>query len=357
MHEVIQVNLEYGNYEIHIGNNIWPILGEALKPYRDYRLALVTDQTVDRLYGDKIYGLLNDSGYMIDKEVIEPGESSKTLSTVEEICDRFLDAQLDRRSTVVALGGGVVGDIAGFAAATYMRGIRYVQVPTTLLAQVDSSVGGKTGVNLRGGKNLVGAFHQPVLVLVDTSFLLTLPEREYRTGLAEVVKYGIIRDAALFELLEERTEEVKRREPELLAEIVARCLKIKAGVVSRDEKEQGERAVLNLGHTFGHAFENLTGYKRFTHGEAVSAGIAYASRLAVKRGLLTAGDEERIERLLTAFGLPTVVEGLGAENVIAVMHRDKKALGGRITVILPEGIGGCVIASDVKKSELRDVLA
>ncbi|MDD4172417.1 MAG: 3-dehydroquinate synthase, partial [Syntrophomonas sp.] len=255
-----------------------------------------------------------------------------------------------------ALGGGIVGDIAGFVAATYMRGITYVQIPTTLLAQVDSSVGGKTGVNLPQGKNLVGAFYQPALVFIDVAFINTLPEREYLTGLAEVIKYGIIWDLEFFNYLENNLTRIMSRNSECLMHIVSRCCSIKAEIVAQDETESGLRALLNLGHTFGHAFENLTNYEQFTHGEAVGIGIIYAARLAHNLGLLPQPDEDRIENLIVRAGLPVSYGNLNGADIIAQMHKDKKNIGGRMQLILPTGLGISQIFNDVSEAQIATVL-
>jgi 3-dehydroquinate synthase len=271
--------------------------------------------------------------------------------------DRLVEEQADRRTLVVAVGGGVIGDLVGFVAATYNRGLPLLMVPTTLLAMVDSSVGGKVGVNHPRGKNLIGAFHQPVGVWVDTAVLDTLPDREYRSGLAEVVKYGVIQDADLFAWLEGHVDAVLRREPEAVRHVVARSCRLKADVVERDEREEtGLRAVLNYGHTFAHAFETVGGYGAWLHGEAVAAGMVCASLLAERRGLIGRETTERQRRLLQAFGLPTAPRRWATEELLAVMRTDKKAVGGRLRFVLPRRLGEVALFDDVPEDDVRQVL-
>jgi len=287
---------------------------------------------------------------------IPDGESHKTIETWCGVLDRMLGARLDRRSAVLALGGGVVGDVAGFAAATYQRGIDFVQIPTTLLSQVDSSVGGKTGVNHPLGKNQIGAFYQPRLVVIDTATLSTLPDRELRAGLAEVIKYGLIRDRAFFEWLEANMRSLLARDPEALAHAIEVSCRHKAEVVANDETEQGERALLNFGHTFGHAIEAGLGYGEWLHGEAIAAGMVSAARLSARLGWIEASDVDRIVAVLAAAGLPIVSPPLGADRYLELMSRDKKVVAGSLRLILLKSIGEAVMTAEVPLADLRAVL-
>jgi 3-dehydroquinate synthase len=289
-----------------------------------------------------------------DPAVMMPdGERAKTLATVAKLYDAFVRRRLDRAGTVVAIGGGVVGDVAGFAAATYLRGVRLVQVPTTLLAQVDSAIGGKVGVNLTSGKNLVGAFYAPALVVCDPAVLATLPRREFRAGMYEVVKYGVIASAALFDRVSGSLDRLMAHDPVELPAVVAECCRIKAGVVSEDEREQGPRRVLNFGHTVGHALEALTGYRRFRHGEAVAYGMLAAARLSTRRGLMSAQDEGRLQTLVARLGpLPSVTD-LKAGDALDLIGHDKKVVRGRLHMVLSRGLGTTEIVSDTTAAELR----
>jgi 3-dehydroquinate synthase len=290
---------------------------------------------------------------------VPAGEKSKRLAVVEKCYDQLAAHRLERKSFIVALGGGVVGDLAGFVAATYLRGIPFVQAPTTLLAQVDSSVGGKTGVNLRAGKNLVGAFYQPQLVLCDLDALKTLPKREYISGLAEVIKYGVIYDAILFAQLERNLPKLLTRDAAMLAAVIARCCEIKADVVGKDETEGGLRAILNFGHTIGHAIENCSGYGKFLHGEAISIGQAVAAKLSHKILGLPSGDAERIEKLFVQAGLPVKIQLNSArrKRLFAAMKLDKKVNAGEITFVLAEKIGRAVWGRKVSPGLIDEVLA
>jgi 3-dehydroquinate synthase len=295
--------------------------------------------------------------------VVEPGEGSKSFAAYAAACGAVLDMRAERGDLVVALGGGVVGDLAGFVAATLKRGMRLVQVPTSLLAQVDSSVGGKTGINAPQGKNLVGAFHQPSLVLADTGCLDTLPEREFRAGYAEVAKYGLIDDAPFFDWLDENRGAVLGENGAARRHAIAQSCRAKAAVVARDERETGERALLNLGHTFGHALERLTAYDgaRLVHGEAVAVGIALAFRFSVGQGLCPAADAERVAEHFRAVGLPTHIRDVpgwrdGSEAVLDAMMQDKKVTRGRLNLVLARGIGRSFLASDVQGATVKDFL-
>ncbi len=300
---------------------------------------------------------LDAAGFQSFLTVLPSGESQKSLSVAADLYERLLDFQADRRTLVVAVGGGVVGDLAGFVAATFARGLPLLMVPTTLLAMVDSSVGGKVAVNLPRAKNMVGVFHQPVGVWLDTATLATLPPREYASGLAEVVKYGVIQDPDFFQYLEAQRDAVLRREPEVVRHIVARCCRLKADVVEQDEREEkGVRVILNYGHTFAHAFETAAGYGGWLHGEAVAAGMLCASRLAERRGLIGADVSERQRALLAHFGLPTKPEPWPAAELIATMRSDKKALAGRLRLVLPRRLGEVGLFDDVDEAEVERVL-
>lgn len=306
-------------------------------------VVLVTNPTVRGLYGAAAESSLRAAALDPVVAEIPDGERYKTMATLETILDAALSRGADRSSVVVALGGGVVGDLAGFAAATLYRGVRLYMVPTTLLAQVDSSVGGKTGVNRPQGKNLVGAFHQPSGVLADTSVLATLPEREYRAGLAEVVKYGVILDGDFFAFLERGVGRLNVRDPELLVEVVERCVQLKASVVERDERERGLRRLLNFGHTVGHAVEKATAYSRLLHGEAVAMGMVAAARLSERLGVCGSEVSTRIQSLLSALGLATEIPAdVERAAVIDAVAYDKKAQGSKVVFVLAEGIGRCV---------------
>jgi 3-dehydroquinate synthase len=319
---------------------------------------VVSDSNVERLYARKCREWLEGAGCRVALACVPAGESSKSLEQAGRLYGDAVAAGLDRSSAVVALGGGMVGDLAGFVAGTFLRGIRLVQVPTTLLAMVDSSVGGKTAVNLPQGKNLVGVFAQPVAVAMDLSALSSLPDREYRSGLAEVVKYGVIADASLFAALERGADALRRRDPATLEDVVARCCAIKAGVVSGDERESGPRAILNFGHTLGHAVETAAGYGQFLHGEAVSVGMAFASHLSAIGGSLPAVEAVRIVRLLEAFGLPVrLPAGCSWSELAAGMAKDKKSLGGTPRFVLATEIGRAVYGVKVADAAMAEAAA
>jgi 3-dehydroquinate synthase len=315
---------------------------------------VVTNDTVAALYLDPVLRAL--AGRRVAHCVLPDGEQWKTLRTLERVFDALVEARLNRDATLLALGGGVVGDITGFAAACYQRGVAYVQIPTTLLAQVDSAVGGKTGVNHPGGKNLIGAFHQPRAVVCDTDTLATLPERELKAGLAEVIKYGCIRDLALFEWLELNMARLIGRDPEALEHAVARCCAIKAEVVAKDEREQNLRAILNFGHTFGHAIEAATNYRGYLHGEAVALGMVMASDLSHRLELIDAADSGRVAALLAAAGLPTEPPRIGAGRVLELMRMDKKVLDGRVRLVLLDELGSAVVSGEYAQSALDATL-
>jgi 3-dehydroquinate synthase len=328
-------------YPIRIGSGLIPFAGEQLRALGlAGPIALVQDSAVAPVYGVALRASLEAAGYRVHPITVPSGEASKSLDQLSLLYTAFSAAGLDRGSTVVTLGGGVVGDLGGFAAASYLRGIAFVQVPTTLLAQVDASVGGKTGIDLAAGKNLVGAFHQPRLVLVDLGTLSTLPEREYLAGLAEVVKYGIIYDAAFFDFLEMNRNAIRGHQPDILESVIERCCEIKAEVVGQDERESGLRAILNYGHTIGHAVETVAGYGTYLHGEAIAIGIRAADWLSEQLMGLNADESARIESLLSGFGLPLhTAHPLPEEDLIQTMLRDKKARSGELRFVLASRIG------------------
>ncbi len=353
----MRVELGERSYDICIGENWLPRLRELLSFIpKTSQMIMITDEIVFNLYGSRVLEILRSAGFKLEPAVISGGEGCKNLATVAWLYEQMVAMGLDRKSTVLALGGGIVGDIAGFAAATYMRGIGYIQIPTTVLAQVDSSVGGKTGVNLPQGKNLVGAFYQPGLVFVDVAFIETLPEREYLTGLAEIIKYGIIWDQDLFYYLEENRDRIKSRDSECLMHITSRCCSIKAEIVAQDETESGLRALLNLGHSFGHAFEALTNYQKFTHGEAVAVGTIYAARLAYHLNIIPVEDLNRITNLIKFYALPVSFGDLNSQDIVLQMRKDKKNVGGKIQLILPTAIGESKIFNDVSEDNVAMIL-
>jgi 3-dehydroquinate synthase len=317
-------------------------------------LCLVTNTTVAGLYLERVRDTL--SGRRVALCVLPDGERYKTLETAALVFDAFVDAKLNRDATVLALGGGVVGDIAGFAAACYQRGVGYVQLPTTLLAQVDSSVGGKTGVNHPGGKNLIGAFHQPLAVIADTDTLATLPDRELRAGLAEVIKYGCVWDRQLFDWLDLNIAKLTGRDPTALAYAIERSCDIKANVVGRDERENNLRAILNFGHTFGHAIESATNYDTYLHGEAVGLGMLMATHLSHRLGWIDGAAEERIRDILARAGLPTDPPRIGVTRAAELMQMDKKVLTGTVRLVLLEEIGRAVVSGAYAKTALDATL-
>ncbi len=354
----VKVNLGEKSYPIYVGTRILPeVGGYAARLEIGRRLMVVTNPTVNHLYGRVVTESLQEAGFQVVVGEIPDGEEFKTLESARSLYDTAFAYALDRKCAVLALGGGVIGDLAGFVAATYMRGVPLLQVPTTLLAQVDSSVGGKVAVNLPGGKNIIGAFYQPKMVFTDISTLNTLPEREFRAGMAEVIKYGIIRDGKFFAFLEREQAAVKRLSPAEMVRIIKTSCSIKARVVEEDETEQGLRAILNYGHTFGHAYEALTGYKKFIHGEAVALGMISAAGVAVQLNLLTAENEARIRRLIRRFGLPENFGELAPAAIVDSMYRDKKTLAGKVRFVLPETIGRVRIVTDIPAEVLAAVLS
>ena len=342
-------------YPIWIGQGLLgrPGVLDAHVPGRE--VLVVTNERVAQRYLSRLLECLPAQA-AADVASIGDGEAFKTMKTVTAVLDKLVAARHSRATTVVALGGGVVGDVAGFAAAIYQRGVRFVQVPTTLLALVDSSVGGKTGVNHPGGKNLIGAFHQPACVIADVDVLQTLPARELRAGLAEVVKYGVIRDAAFFGWLEDNIARLLARDAQALTHAIRRSCEIKAQVVQADEREAGQRMILNFGHTFGHALEALTGYQPLLHGEAVAIGMLMAAHLAQRLDRISAADMRRIRALIRRCGLPEAPPALDGEAMLETMSMDKKAFGGRIRLVLPDKIGAASVTSAAPREAIMETL-
>ena len=358
----IRVELSANPYPIVIGAGSLDLLGEQVRACgvkAGTKVLVVTNPEVNGPYGARALASLAGAGFEASTLVIEAGEDQKTPATVALIHDAAFERRLERGSLIVALGGGVVGDMAGFAAASWLRGIAVVQVPTTLLAMVDAAIGGKTGVNHPGGKNLIGAFHQPRLVLIDPDVLATLPAREFRAGMAEVIKYGVIGDPELFTALEAAPSGLADRQavgPELLQRLLERSAAAKAQVVTADEREGGLRAILNYGHTLGHVVETLSGYGTYLHGEAVGLGMLAAGRLATALGLWSAEEEQRQRGLIAATGLPVEFPSLDPEAVLACLQGDKKVRDGRVRFVLPTAIGQVVIRDDVGAAVIREAL-
>jgi 3-dehydroquinate synthase len=357
---IVNVSLGQRSYVIKIGPGLLDTIGrECGRAVLGKRCAVISDRNVAPLFGKTVKESLARAGFDSEMVVVSAGETSKSLKSVEECYDELAVHRLERKSFIVALGGGVVGDLAGFVAASYLRGIPFVQVPTTLLAQVDSSVGGKVGVNLKAGKNLVGAFHQPRLVLCDLDTLRTLPMREYRAGLAEVIKYGIIYDSDLFERLEGDIEKLLRRDAKVLAAVIARCCEIKADVVAQDETESGLRAILNFGHTIGHALEAISHYGKYLHGEAISMGQVAAAKLSAEIAGLPESDVIRIQKLFHRAGLPTnlALNPTQRKKLFAAMKLDKKVSAGEINFVLARRIGKVEFGQKVPAVSLERLLS
>jgi 3-dehydroquinate synthase len=363
---VVDVSLRDRAYEIVIGRGVLATLGGRIAALRPgARAAIVTDEYVATHWLRRTEASLLEAGIAASRIIVDEGEVSKSYEGLEYVCEELIAAKIERNDLVIALGGGVVGDLAGFAAAVVRRGVDFVQVPTSLLAQVDSSVGGKTGINSPQGKNLVGAFHQPVLVIADTAVLDTLPPRQFRAGYAEVAKYGVLGDAAFFTWLESNHADIISGGAAREHAIATSC-RAKAAIVMRDERETGERALLNLGHTFGHALEAATGFSdRLYHGEGVAIGMVLAAEFSAERGMMADADAARIKRHLAAAGLPIHLqdiagfsqEKIGADALMELMAQDKKVKRGKLTFILLQGIGQAVIVSDVEPSLIRDFMA
>jgi 3-dehydroquinate synthase len=351
----LRLDLAERSYGIHIGSRLLD-RGELYRPYiRGRRVVVISDWQVAELYGGRVCDALADYQPMLLR--FEPGEASKSLETYAALADRLIEGRFDRRVTLVALGGGVVGDLTGFLAATYQRGVDFIQVPTTLLAQVDSSVGGKTGVNRPGGKNLLGAFHQPRCVLVDTATLGTLPGRELAAGLAEIIKYGLIADVEFLTWIDRALPSLRGGDESALQHAIYRSCEIKAQIVAADERESGQRALLNLGHTFGHAVEAATGYGAWLHGEAVGLGMRMAADLSHRLGRLPAGDAARIAALLERSGLPVrLPDDVATQTLLGYMAGDKKVLDGELRLVVLDAVGRGAIASGVPTTLLADVI-
>jgi 3-dehydroquinate synthase len=348
--EKVRVKL---GYDICIGSGILSGLGNALKEYKlSNKVLLIANQTVDKHYGATVMRSLENAGFTVASEVIPDGEEHKTLEMASHLYDCAANARLDRQSPVIALGGGVTGDMVGFVAATYLRGLPFVQVPTTLLAQVDSSIGGKVAVNHQRGKNLIGAFHQPLLVWSDLETMKTLPYRELLTGLAENIKHGIIADADLFQFIEDNLPQILETEKGPMTQLVSKSCKVKTSVVEQDEQEKGLRAILNFGHTFGHAVENLTGYRRYRHGEAVALGMAAATRLASELKLLTESDRDEIIKLISRAGLPSMGTGLNPQELYKALAYDKKVVHGKLRFVLPVKIGKAEVFEGIAEKDI-----
>jgi 3-dehydroquinate synthase len=357
MSDTLRVELGDRGYPIHIGGGLVDRAELYASAVKGRTAAIVTNQTVAPLYAGRVAAALRAAGARVLTVELPDGEQHKNWQTLDRIFAALLEAQADRHSVLVAVGGGVVGDMAGFAAATYQRGVAHLQVPTTLLAQVDSSVGGKTAINHALGKNMVGAFHQPAAVIADTDTLATLPPREYAAGLAEVVKYGAIHDLGFLEWLEAQAEPLRARAPAALAHAIRRSCEIKAAIVAADEREAGVRALLNFGHTFGHAIESAAGYGRWLHGEAVAAGMALAARFSARLGRIGMADAQRLERLLQRFDLPVAAPGFAVDTWLEYMGRDKKNESGRITLILLDALGSAAVVKDAPTRRLEEFLA
>lgn len=350
----VNVELEQHAYDIVIEPGLLERIGESVRAVAPHaRCALISDEQVDAIYGDVASASLRSAGYEPTRACLPAGESGKNLASVEKLYAALLADRLERRSPVISLSGGVIGDMTGFVAATYRRGVPFVQCPTSLLAMVDSSVGGKTGFNVPEGKNLIGAFHQPVVVLIDPEVLKTLPERELRCGLAECIKHAVIRDASLFDWLGAEADAIRKLEVDTLVELIRRNVEIKARVVMEDPFEAGVRAHLNFGHTFAHAIEATAGYGEILHGEAVALGMLAATRTAIEFGLCEESLFERLTEVIGGFGLATRAPLADDERLEEVMRHDKKVIGDRVRLVLPDGLGSVVIRDDVPPGCVR----
>jgi 3-dehydroquinate synthase len=354
--QVLEVQLGERSYPIHIGSGLVGSPALYAPHVAGRRVAVVTSETVARLYAQSVEEALQQAGATTLRIVLPDGEEHKDWRTLDRIFEGLLRAQADRRTVVLALGGGVVGDMAGFAAATYQRGVACLQVPTTLLAQVDSSVGGKTAINHPLGKNMIGAFHQPVAVIADTQVLATLPDREVSAGLAEVLKYGAIADAEFLSWVERNSGPLRQRDPQALVYAIRRSCEIKAQIVAQDEHEAGVRALLNFGHTFGHAIETGSGYGKWLHGEAVGTGMVMAARFSARLGRISAAAAERLAAAVDRLGLPSTAPKFDVSTWLELMGRDKKNVDGRITLILLEELGRAAVVKDAPVRELEAFL-
>ena len=353
----VKVDLGNRSYPIHIGPGLLARAELITSQLRQKRAAIITNVTIAPLHLAPLKRALESAGVQVVVITLPDGEEHKNWETLNRIFDALIEHRCERGAALIALGGGVIGDLAGFAAATYRRGVPYIQVPTTLLAQVDSSVGGKTAINHPAAKNMIGAFYQPMVVVSDTDTLATLPAREFAAGLAEVIKYGLIRDRAFFDWLESNMTRLVARQPEALAYAIERSCVNKAEVVALDEREDGPRAMLNLGHTFGHAIEAGSGYGTWLHGEAVGAGMVLALRLSHRLGLVTAEDVRRATALIESAGVPVRAPDFGLDRYLELMGHDKKVEGGRLRFVLLKGIGETFLSDQVPRAALADVLA
>lgn len=354
-----QIKVELGDksYPIIIGWDILSSLGNELaRLFSGRKAMIISNPIVDKLYGEKVEAALAEANFNVIKAHIPDGEDAKNLEEAAKIYSRCCKAGLDRKSLIIALGGGVVGDLAGFVAATYMRGINFIQVPTTLLAQVDSSVGGKVGINLPEGKNLVGAFYQPSMVYMDLQTLTTLPIRELRTGIAEVIKYGVLDGDEFFTYLEQNMNRILKLDAQELAFTVQKSCQIKSQVVSIDEREGGIRAILNFGHTIGHALESLTGYRQYRHGEAIAIGMKYAGLVALNQNWWSKEEQARLEKLIEFAGLPLELPGFSSQQILDTMTLDKKNTDNKLTMVLPKKIGRVEIVAGVNTELVKEAL-
>lgn len=348
MLEIVRTELKERSYDICIGKNLDDEIKDFLgkKKYSD-KVLIISDSNVFSLYGEKYDNLFKDAGYKVAIYVANPGEGAKSLEVAQKIYTKAIEENLDRKSLIIALGGGVVGDLAGFIAATYLRGVPFIQIPTSLLAAVDSSVGGKVAVNHELGKNLIGAFYQPDAVFIDVNLLKTLPEREIKTGCGEIVKYGIIQDADFFDYLEENADKILNLDDEVTKKIITTSVKIKADVVSKDEREGDLRRILNFGHTVGHAVEKETHFKAYNHGEAVAIGMVAAMKIGEKLNLIDKRDTLRVESLLKKLQLPVRTAKVTLEGIKKSMLHDKKTINGKINFVLPVKIGEVIVKNDI----------
>lgn len=353
----VHLNLDQHSYSITIDQNILGNLGQWIKPEtKSNKIAVITDEFVSKQYGDIVLKSLKDFKFDVRMIQVPPGEENKSLTWFSKIHDALIDHQMDRSSTLIAFGGGMIGDLSGFVAATFMRGISWIQVPTTLLAQVDASIGGKTAINHPKGKNMVGAFHQPSSVLIDVDTLHSLTKRDIVSGLVEIIKHGVIMDKPLFNLIEKNLAKILRIVPEVVIEIIAESCANKAYVVENDEKESGLRSTLNYGHTFAHALEVLTDYNTFRHGEAVAVGMNCAAQLSVNLGMLAPSELDRQNTLLQKAGLSIHIPRIQPQTFLEAMYLDKKANHGKLKLILIEGIGKVTTRTDIPDNEILKVL-
>ena len=353
--KILNVELADKSYPIYIGSNLLSSKSLLSDHIQGKQVMIVTNTTIAPLYLEKLKDALSD--FNVESVVLPDGEEFKTLETLNKVFDALLKAKFDRSSTLVALGGGVVGDITGYAAASYQRGVNFIQVPTSLLSQVDSSVGGKTGVNHELGKNMIGAFYQPKAVIIDVDTLDTLSDQEYSAGMAEVIKYGLLGNADFFSMLETNIESIMARNKDLIIEIIFNSCKDKASIVALDEFERGKRALLNLGHTFGHGIENAFGYGNYLHGEAVSIGMVMATKLSMDEGYLSNEDAIRVESILSKADLPiSIKKSIGSETLIEAMSLDKKSIDGKIRLVLLKALGDSYLTDSYSKENFNKVV-